>query len=145
MNCFDFRLYLECSGCGFRGRLDPHDEEGGGNATIRLGFFLDVVLECAWTHMMNFLNFWITFRFLELVFDPIFSPYLKYLKCVKISELDIFEQTLDNLDVSKCVCKSKTASQLRKIKAQISTPRIKLGTIFQELDFDPITPHILNI
>ena len=45
MNCFDFRLYLEFSGCGFRGRLDPHDEEGGGNATIRFGFFLDVGLE----------------------------------------------------------------------------------------------------
>ena len=45
MNCFDFRLYLEFSGCGFRGRLDPRDEEGGGKAKIIFGFFLDVGLE----------------------------------------------------------------------------------------------------
>ena len=30
INCFDFRLYLEFSRCGFTRRVDPHDEEGGG-------------------------------------------------------------------------------------------------------------------
>ena len=39
MNCFDFRLHLEFSGCEFRGRLDPCGEEGGGKAKIIFGFF----------------------------------------------------------------------------------------------------------
>ena len=33
------------SGCGFRGRVDPHDEEGGEKAKIIFGFFWDVGLE----------------------------------------------------------------------------------------------------
>ena len=40
-----FKPEFDFSRCGFRERLDPHDEEGGGKAKIIFGFFLDVGLE----------------------------------------------------------------------------------------------------